>query len=208
MQEIFYEESASVQCERSATRRYNIIKFFSILSYVIMGIWLYLSINFYGLTKIFLFDFLFITIPFAMFLISGILLGRLKNRFYVEFDYTFVSGDLRISKVIKNTKRKFMFKFDVKNIEKLGFYGSETYEKYEKMPGVSKHVLTSNTEASNNKDFYYIVANISSGKNLFVLECTETLIVNILKYTNKGILDEQFNEQLKNKNTQGKKWFI
>jgi hypothetical protein len=39
---------------------------------------------------------------------------------------------------------------------------------------------------------------------LIVLECTESLIVNIVKFANKGIFDDQFNEQLKIKK-QGKK---
>lgn len=204
MQEVFYEESANIQDEQTAARRYNLIKIFSILSYAVFGFWLFLSFNFYGLTGVWFFDLLFIAIPAVMFLSSGIILGKFKNKFYVEYDYTFVSGDLRFSKVIKNVKRRFLFSFDAKTIEKLGFYGSVTYEKYEKMPGIVKHVLSSNIQAADNKDFYYIVANTTNGKILLVLECTENLIVNIVKFANKGIFDDQFNEQLKNKK-QGKK---
>ncbi len=199
MQEIFYEESARLTNEKSASIKYNIIKILSISSYVILVIWLILSFNFYGLTGVWFIDLLFILIPAVMFLSSGIILGKLKNKMYVEFDYTFVSGDLRISKVIKNIKRRFVIKFDVKNIEKLGFYGNETFDRYSKMPGISKLFLTSNTVADYNKDFYYMVVNTQESKKLLIFECTETLIVNVIKFANKTILDEYFSEQLKSK---------
>lgn len=200
MQEVFYEESARIQNEKSATRKYNIIKTFSILSYIVCGIWLFLSFNFYGLTTVWFIDLLFILIPFVMFLSSGIILGKLKNKFYIEYDYTFVTGELRISKVIKNIKRKFLLKFDVKSIEKLGFYGNETYTKYEKMPGVNKLILTSNVSPSDGKDFYYIVVHVQDGKKLLIIECTENLLVNIIKFSNKSVLDEQFSAELKSRN--------
>lgn len=199
MQEIFYEESARIQNEKAAANKYNLIKVFSILSYVIFGFWLFISFNFYGLTTVWFVDLLFILVPAVMFLSSGIILGKLKNKFYVEYDYTFVSGELRISQVIKNIKRKFILKFDVKTIEKLGFYGNETYLKYEKMPGISKKILTSNISATEGKDFYYIVVYVQNDKKLLVLECTEELIVNIIKFSNKAILDEQFSSELKNR---------
>ena len=46
MQEIFYEESARLTNEKSASIKYNIIKILSISSYVILVIWLILSFNF------------------------------------------------------------------------------------------------------------------------------------------------------------------
>ena len=207
MQEVFYEESARLVNEKASAIKYNVIKGFSIFSYVVLVLWLILSINFYGLIGIWYIDLLFILIPALIFLSSGIVLGKLKNKMYVEFDYTFVSGDLRISKVIKNIKRRFVIKFDVKNIEKLGFYGNKTFERYTKMPGVNKLFLTSNTYSDIGKDFYYIVVNTQDGKKLLIIECTETLIVNILKFANRTVLDEQFTEQLKNKN-KGQKWSI
>ena len=96
-------------------------------------------------------------IPLALFLVSGILLGRLKDKFYVDYDYTFISGTIRFSKVIKNIKRKFIVSFDTSDIEKIGKYGSETYKRYSIMPGVKTQILTSNNVAEDNKEFFYIV---------------------------------------------------
>ena len=133
-----------------------------------------------------------ILIPSILFIVTGIIFGKVKNRFCVEYDYTFVSGSIRFSKVIKNSKRKFIVKFECSDIEKIGKLGSETFEKYYIMPGVSKKILTGNSSAMENKDFYYLVVNVDGDKCIYVIECTETFLINILKFTSKRILEEDF----------------
>ena len=125
-----------------------------------------------------------------MFLASGILLGRFKDRFYVDYDYTFITGTIRFSKVIKNIKRKHIVSFETSDIEKIGKYGSETFNRYSLMPGIKSVVLTSNSIADENKEFYYIVANVNGEKKIYILECTETFIVNVLKFSKRSVLDE------------------
>lgn len=195
MKEIFYEESSMVNNVKSATVKYNIFKGVSIGSYVFMVLWIIFFFSFatfdsenpnwIGLIILFIF-------PFALFLVSGILFGRMKNKLYVDYDYTFVTGSIRIAKVIKNTKRKFLFKFDTAAIEKIGKYGTNTYNKYKSMPGVSEIILTLNETPGDGKDFYYIVAVVNGDKKLMVFDCTELFIVNVLKFTNKGVLEEEF----------------
>ena len=135
---------------------------------------------------------IFIAVPFILLLVSGILFGKFKNKFYIDYDYTFVTGSIRVARVIKNIKRKFMIKFEASSIEKIGKYGSNTYNKYENMPGVNKMIFTSNYTATEGKDFYYIVANVDGDKKLMIFECTELFIVNILKFSNKTVLEEEF----------------
>ena len=127
-----------------------------------------------------------------MFLATGIILGILKNRFYVEYDYTFVTGSIRFSKVIKNAKRKFIVKFECSDIEKIGKVGSGTFSKYYKMPGVTAKILTSNPNPAEKKDFYYIVANTNGDKVIYILECTEMFMVQVLKFSNRLVLEEDF----------------
>ena len=196
MQELFYEESAKIQDEKSATVKYNIFKTLSIISYVLMVVWIILAFNAYILTGLWYIDLLFIAIPLIMFLVSGIFLGRAKNRFYVDYDYTFVTGSIRIAKVIKNLKRKFVIKFDTSSIEKLGKYGSESYEKYSLMPGITKLILTSNVNPAEDKDFYYIVVNSDGDKKLLIMECTQIFIINVIKFSNKPFLDDEFKKEL------------
>jgi hypothetical protein len=195
MKEIFYEESATVQNEKSESTKYYIFKSLSVASYVLMVLWIMFIFIAPILTGNTIFDIIFIVVPIILFLTSGILFGKFKNRFYIDYDYTFVTGSIRVAKVIKNIKRKFILKFESSSIEKIGKYGSNTFEKYSSMPGVTKHVFTSNYTADTGKDFYYIVANVDGDKKLMVFECTELFIVNILKFSNKSVLEEEFSSK-------------
>lgn len=192
MQDVFYEESATMQNTGAAKTKYYICKTISIISYVAAVLWLVLAISFFPLEGAILINILILAIPFAMFLTSGILIGKLKDKFYVDYDYTFVSGSIRFSKVIKNIKRKNIIVFDTKNIEKIGRYASTTFERYSKMPGIKQNVLTSNTEPENGKDFYYLVVNVGGQKYLFILECSETFLSNVLRFSNRTVFEDDF----------------
>ncbi len=196
MQEVFYEETAVVQNEKLALKKYNTIKMMSIFSYVAIGIWVFICLNFYFVSGYWLIDLLIVLVPAIVFLLIGILLGIAKNKFYVDYDYTFITGSIRISKVIKNVKRKCLIKFDTSNIEKLGKYGGDTYFKYEKMPGVKKIFLTSNNAPITNKDFYFLTVNHEGEKKLLVIEVSQAFIINIIKFSNKQILDEDFVKEI------------
>ena len=200
MQEIFYEESAKIQEETSAARKYYIAKVFMVISYVLAVIWGIFCLTLIIDLKNILLSLIFSLIPLALFIVSGIILGKFKDKFYVDYDYTFVSGSIRFSKVIKNIKRKHIINFDTSDIEKIGLYGSEIYEKYSKMPDIKTKILTSNSTPSEGKDFYYIVANVGGDKYVFIVECSELFIVNILKFTNRTVLDQEILNKKKNKN--------
>ena len=193
MQELFYEESANMAEGRSAKTKYYIFKVLSIISYVLFGVWLFLFIMLYPFTgsagQIIL-GMVFALLPAIIFLISGILLGKFKDKFYVDYDYTIVSGTIRFSKVIKEIKRKHIVSFDASDIEKIGKYGSELFEKYSLMPDVKTVILTSNVSPAEKKEFYYMVVNKDGEKKMYVLECTELFIVNVLKFAKRTVVDE------------------
>ncbi len=193
MQELFYEESSKTREERSAKTKYYIFKVLSVISYVFFGVWLFLFIMFYpfsGSAGQIILGMVFALLPAAMFLASGILLGKFKDKFYVDYDYTLISGTIRFSKVIKEIKRKHIVSFEASELEKIGKYGSELYEKYSIMPDVKTVILTSNVTPEENKDFYYMVVNKDGEKKMYVIECTETFIVNVLKFSKRTVVDE------------------
>lgn len=193
MQELFYEESSKTREERSAKTKYYIFKVLSVISYVFFGVWLLLFIMFYpfsGSAGQIILGMVFALLPAAMFLASGILLGKFKDKFYVDYDYTLISGTIRFSKVIKEIKRKHIVSFETSELEKIGKYGSELYEKYSLMPDVKTVILTSNVTPDENKDFYYMVVNKDGEKKMYVIECTETFIVNVLKFSKRTVVDE------------------
>ena len=78
------------------------------------------------------------------------------------------------------------------DIEKIGKIGSGTFTKYNNMSDIKRMILTSNAEPEEGKDFFYIVANVEEEKKLFVLECTETFMVNVLKFSRKTVLEEDY----------------
>ena len=192
MQEVFYEESATMQNTGAAKTKYYICKIISIISYIAAVLWSIFAISFFPLQGEVLLNIIFVAIPFAVFLASGIFVGRVKDRFYVDYDYTFVSGSIRFSKVIKNIKRKNILVFDTQNIEKIGRYASPTFEKYAQMPEKKQMILTSNTEPASGKDFYYLVVNAGGQKYLFVLECSETFLSNILRFGSRMLFEDNF----------------
>ncbi len=192
MQEIFYEETAATQNVKSAKTKYNLFKTFSLISYLLAAVWLILTIPSFPLEGNVLINILFVVIPAVIFIGSGIFLGRLKDRYYVDFDYTFISGSIRFSKVINNSKRKKVLNFDVKNIEKIGRIDSNFYAKYFAMPDKKRVALTLNPEPAENKNFYYMVVNAEGQRYLFVLECTETFLMTIYRFTGKIVFDDEF----------------
>lgn len=67
-----------------------------------MAFWIMLFLYLYDLKDFHFLAFLLqVLIPVALFCFSGIVLGRMKNKMYVDYDYTFVTGSVRVSKVIK-----------------------------------------------------------------------------------------------------------
>ncbi len=193
MQEIFYEEVSMLNKEKAGLRKYRLLKAFSIASYVMAVLFALLFFYFYNLENFSLLAFILSALlPFAMFLFFGIALGRIKNNMYVDYDYTFVTGSVRVSKVIRKIKRKNVLKFETTEIVQLGKYGSETYNKIEKTPGVKRMILTSNQTPSEGNDFYYLQVDSEGTKKLLVFDCSEKFMATILRYSNKNILEKDF----------------
>ena len=127
--------------------------------------------------------------PLILFITTGVILFKKKDGVYLTFDYPFVSGDVIISKVSMNVKRFKVAKFDTKQIVRIGKYDSEVFNNYYNSPDIKTVILTKNNQPSPNKDFYYILASLTEGKRLFVLECSENFIKNILIYTGRKVLE-------------------
>lgn len=110
MQEVFYEESSLLNKEKAALGKYRLLKTFSIISYVLAGLVVLMFFYFYNLENFSVLVFaISVLLRIALFLFFGIMLGRMKNSMYVDYDYTYVSGSIRISKIIRKIKRKKYF---------------------------------------------------------------------------------------------------
>lgn len=194
MREIFYEESSHIQNEKKAKTIFIIFTVLAAISFIMMIFWFFMI----GFVKVedlkkgnIVVNIIYLFVPSLMFLGLGILSMNFRSKFYVDYDYTFVTGNVRFSKIIRNVKRKNICSFNVEAIEKVGKVDSETFNMYLKMPGIKKKPLTLNVYPSN-EDFFYMVVNTDKGKDLFILDCKEEFIATILRYSNRGILEKDY----------------
>ena len=127
------------------------------------------------------------------------LLYKVKSRINVSYDYCFVSGELRVSKVVNINKRKLIARFDCAEIIQIGDIDNSSYERLKSDPMTKEVICTSNMEATEGKFFMYILIN-NGGKKLYVLECREQLLINILKFSNRSALESDYVMQEKKNN--------
>ena len=97
--DVFYEESSIARDSVKAGRKYKIFHYASIV-FIVLGI-LGVMLTLYVPTDSAI-AWLFLC---SWFFICWFVLYKLKNRFNVSYDYAFVSGELRIAKVININKR-------------------------------------------------------------------------------------------------------
>ncbi len=194
MREIFYEESSHIQNEKKAKTIFIVFTVLAAISFIMMIFWFFMI----GFVKVedlkkgnIVVNIIYLFVPSLMFLGLGILSMNFRSKFYVDYDYTFVTGSVRFSKIIRNVKRKNICSFNVEAIEKVGKVDSETFNMYLKMPGIKKKPLTLNVYPSN-EDFFYMVVNTDKGKELFILDCKEEFIATVLRYSNRGILEKDY----------------
>ena len=200
----YYEESAVNNNAKKGEKRYKIVHVFSMIALVIAIICLIVFVMYmpwgvqdgateeqikaYEASK-FLFG--FIGMQGVFFLALWFLLFKIKTRINVSYDYVFVSGELRISKVFNINRRKLVARIDCAEMLQVGDMDNPSYERLRSDPSTKEVVCTSNTETSDGKFFMYILANVD-GKKLYVLECRELLLMNILKFARRGTLESDY----------------
>ena len=188
MKDLFIEETVEIVDYTSAKRKYNIFNILSILSYVASVLCaMFLTFIPIGGVDFYVFGIL----PIVVFIIGGVLLGKSRDTFYVEYDYRFINGEVNISRVINSKKRRKGFEFRCVVLEKFGVYNSESFKKYENMPNVYKSIMTGNIYPAKKKDFYYVVYTDKDKKRLIIMECTTQFVKCMMSYCNKFIFDEE-----------------
>lgn len=198
MQEVFYEESVSMHDERPAKRRYTVFTVFTVLC-IIFALFSLLNIMWMnvseGFTQSVIVSLIFWGVSLVLMVAAAIFFTIKKHSFFVSYDYTFVSGELRISKVFHNRKRKLLYRLEDVRLIKIGRFDSESYKKLKSSPDNKEDILTPNAEAEEGKEFFYIQASTNVGKKILVLECRLQLIYTIVRYMNKNILESEFNRK-------------
>lgn len=191
--DIFYEESAQCQTRKKESRRYKII---SGISYVLI----FLAVIFLTFTIMFIPSSVSIWFGVNALFFFGMwyFLRRLQMRLNLSYDYTFVTGELRIIKVINVNRRKLITRFDCERILQIGDVDTPSYERLASDPNTKKVYCTSNDVASEGKFFMYILIE-DGGKKLYILECKETLLMHIMHFAKRSVLAGDYVSQEKKK---------
>ena len=184
--DILYEESAIPQNIEKCERNYKITNIVSNVFLVLGILAVFFGINFIPINAWIVWGGICI-----WFFVVWFVLFKWKARLNVSYDYVFVSGELRISKVININKRKLVARFDCAEIIQVGDIENTSYERFKADPAIKEIVCTSNIEAADGKFFMYILID-DNGKKLYLLECREELLVNMLKFANRSVLESDY----------------
>lgn len=191
--DVFYEESSIADNSAKESRRYKI---FNILSFV------FLTIGVLGLFMILyiptsmLFLWLFLC---SWFFVCWFVFRKIKMRFNVSYDYAFVSGELRIARVFNINKRRLLAKIDCEDMVQIGDVDNPSFERLATAPNTKVVYCTSNSLPREGKFFMYIFT-ATDVKKLYVLECREELLVHMLKFVKRSVLESDYVSQEKKKN--------
>ncbi len=196
MKDILYEESAAPVNSAKEASIYKVLKIISIILFVIGIIVLLPGLSrgyayfFYSAESDSLYMFLSALIIAVVILIFAFTFFFWKNRFNVIYDYSFVSGDLRISRVIGN-RRKFLYTIKSDEISKIGKVSSYGYFSIKNNKAIKEIKLTKNKIPSKGKSFYYLYCSTRMGKELLVIECREELIKYLSLYVSKDTIETE-----------------
>lgn len=69
---------------------------------------------------------------------------------------------------------------------------NESYDRLRSDPSTKQVLFTPNAEPAEGKFFLYILVGESGVKKLYILECREELLVNILRFVKRGILESDY----------------
>lgn len=196
--ESLYEESAVNLNERKHKIYYNILFTVQVIMIVLACIWGWFGINFielpingYTFADV-LPGWIFFFLLLASFIVGAVAASFFKKRFNVSFDYICVYGELRISKVFNQRKRKLVARIDPNSILQVGDVDSSSYDRLRTMPGLKETICTPNFAPADGKFYLYIYAQIEGVKKLFILECREALLLNLMQYLRRDILDRDY----------------
>lgn len=198
--ESFYEESAINLNEKKQKGLYNILHTLQIVFTALAVIWVLFFggfLPFPDKSKGETFasvapDWILFGLMLLSFIGFAVLLSHFKKRFNISYDYACVYGELRISKVINQRKRKLVARIDPASVIQVGDIESASFDRLFKHPGLKQVVCTPNTQPGNGKFFMYLYVQQDGIKKVFLLECREALLLNLMQYLRRDILDREY----------------
>jgi hypothetical protein len=126
--------------------------------------------------------------PIIMLVVFGglaFLIFRYKDELKSEYEYAFTNGDLDVSKVLNNSRRRYLTSLTMKNVEAAGPVTSPAFQRYLTMPGIKKHNWFLNRDAK----LYFFYFNKNNVKHLMMVELSDEMVELVKKphYMSHGI---------------------
>lgn len=192
MLEVYYEETAFCIDRESEKKKYLFWLLIGLFMFFASCWWFVSSLLSYDFEKGFMGEFIFQIAPLFLSFPASIICIRRRLKHLIDYDYIFNSGTIKIARIFNSNARKLLHQFETNEINKIGRYNSDTFHKIKDTPDVDTCICTPNTIPYENKAFYYLYIITGSKRRLVIIECTEELLINIIKYTGKKVLEENF----------------
>ena len=101
----------------------------------------------------------------------AVLLFMKKDELKVEYEYTFTNGTLDISKVLNNSKRKYLAEIPLKIVESCGSVKHPSFNRYVN----DKTIKTHNWFLNRDADLVYLFFTKNGVKRLVIIEPSEEM---------------------------------
>ncbi|MBQ9408944.1 MAG: hypothetical protein IJU28_06095 [Clostridia bacterium] len=118
----------------------------------------------------------------------AVLLFLKKDELRVEYEYTFTNGTLDVSKVMNNSKRKYLAEIPLKLVESCGSVNHPSFQRYLNDKTLKKHNWFLNRES----DLIYLFFSKNSVKHLAIIEPSPEMqqMMRSKGYLNYGVWQE------------------
>lgn len=111
----------------------------------------------------------------ALFGAAAYFLWRGADNCRVEYDYTFTNGNLDVSRVLNNKRRKYLTALDMKDVIRCGPASGPAFSKTLSEPDIKRHNWFVNREAK----LYYFYFQRKGVKHVIILELTDEMVAMI-----------------------------
>ena len=103
---------------------------------------------------------------------AAFLLWRGSDNCRVEYDYTFTNGNLDVSRVLNNKRRKYLTALEMKNVIRCGPAAGPAFMKTLNEPGVKRHNWFLNRDAH----LYFFYFQKKGVKHVIILELNQEMV--------------------------------
>ena len=103
---------------------------------------------------------------------AAFLLWRASDHCRVEYDYTFTNGNLDVSRVLNNKRRKYLTALEMKDVIRCGPAAGPAFAKTLNEPDIKRHNWFVNRDAN----LYYFYFQRKGVKHMIVVELTQEMV--------------------------------